>query len=323
MKNLLIASAVASALLSPVAAFASEAPTVYGNFRWTAANTDNGTDTILTAVNNASRLGVKGAIGGDSGLTGFYHMQMGAQNDGGGTALSSRFYFAGVKGSFGKVSVGRASIPYKMASVSGGFDPFYDTSAGPGNGGSSFGLSNYTNGFQDNFVGYYGKSGAVNFNAALILDGTKDNEHATNFGAKWSSKGTSFGAQVLSIPAGNTSFGAPGADIDAVRIHGTMKMGKTNLSLSFENIDRSNGVDGTLLFVGAKMNLGGGNSFQAQIGSNSGTLTGAREAEGTGFALGYTSKLAKKTTLTGMFSKVDYEAGGERGVLGVMLVQSF
>ncbi len=298
---------LAVAVLAAMTTSAIAAPTVYGNFRASVGQVSATADT-LGLVNNASRVGIKGSTKQD-GLTGYYHIQMGAQNDGAGAALSSRFYFAGVKGDFGNVKIGRLSHPYKMAGVSGGFDPFYDTSAGANDGGSSFGLSNDTNGFVDNSVIYYGKAGAISYNAGIMLhEVATGQKHGTNFGAKFSGKGFTAGVQMLNKVA---------TDDTGLRVHGTFDAGVAKLTASFESIERG-AADGTLIYVGAKAG-----AIIAQVGINSGDLGGAREAEGTGFSIGYVMNITKKTKVTPMFSSVDYKAGTDRTFVGVQLVQSF
>lgn len=144
MKKLILAATVA-AVLAPAAVIADSK--VYGNFRGSVVSTDTAAGSSQTQfVNNASRVGVKGEYGTEGGLTGFYNLQLGAKNDtNGGSGTTQRFFFAGVKGGFGKVMVGRFSSPYKMAGLK--TDPFYDTSAGPLNSGSNHGYSNnLTNG---------------------------------------------------------------------------------------------------------------------------------------------------------------------------------
>jgi len=322
MKKLLIASAVAAACITPLTALA-DAPTVYGNFRWSVASIEDGNaDATVQAVNNASRLGFKGKVGDDGGLTGFYHLQMGAENDAGGPALSTRFYHAGVTGDFGTVLLGRTSTPYKMAAVSGGFDPFYDTIAGRNNGGSSFGLSNLTNGWIDNVIAYVGKTGNISYNAVGVIDDTAADDHGINVGVKYGADMFSVGVQYLMAEALNVD--------SAIRLHGTFKTGALNLSASVESIEyMAGGVTqadaGTYMFLAAQYKLDGGHSVEAQFGSNDDNVaTGARETEGTGFSIGYSHKLAKKTTMRLIYSDVSAEVDADsRSAIGVMMVQSF
>jgi predicted porin len=70
-------------------------------------------------------------------------------------------------------------------------DPFYDTSAGAGFSGASFGLSPYTNGFFDNVIGYTTPSfGGFGANAMTVPDDTSDDQnHHYNVGAAFDKAG--------------------------------------------------------------------------------------------------------------------------------------
>jgi len=180
MNNLLKSLAICSASLIHFASFA-ESNSVYGDFRYSYNNIDNGSSSTISGNNNASRIGFKGDIGEKKGLTAFYHLQVGANVDGAGDAFSQRFFFAGIKGGFGKLVYGRTSTPYKMAGLR--VDPFYDTAAGSGLGVSNFGLSPTTNGWTDNTIAYSSPNfGNVTLNASTYLDDSDANEHDINLG---------------------------------------------------------------------------------------------------------------------------------------------
>ena len=325
MKKLVLAAAIAA---TTIPAIGSAATTLYGNLRWTLGTIETGgVDNGLTAVNNASRLGVKGSVGEKGGLSGFYHLQMGANPDGNGTtgtgggptALTDRFYFAGVKGGFGKVLVGRASSPYKMGGVK--IDPFYDTIAGSGNGGSNYGFSSLTNGFFNNVVAYITPkiAGGLTANVVAVIDDAASDEHAFNIGGAWSSNGLTAGLQYLS--AEPTVFG-----IDtAIRLHAGYKTKGWSIGLNAENLDSgTSGVDADFVNVSGTVGLGKG-KIAASFGQVDGSLTGGRNAPGSGFTVGYFHNLAKKTEVRLIYSSVDYDAGGpvDRDATGIMLVQSF
>lgn len=325
MKKLLLAAAVAAAMTAPVAALADT--TLYGNFRWTLGSfEEGGADATVKAVNNASRLGVKGSVGAKDGLKGFYHLQMGANPDGNGatgggggtTALSDRFYFAGVQGGFGKVLLGRASSPYKMAGLK--LDPFYDTSAGPSNGGSNYGFSTLTNGFLNNVVAYITPkiAGGLTFNAVAVIDDGPDDEHMFNVGGAWSTGGITVGVQA--ITAEPAVFGID----SAIRLHAGYKTKSFSIGVNAENLDNGT-VDGDFVNVSGTVGLGAKTKLAASFGQVSGDLGGARNAEGTGFSVGLFHKLAKKTEARLIVSSVDYDAAAlnDRDAVGIMLIQSF
>ncbi|PHS18663.1 MAG: hypothetical protein COA86_08245 [Kangiella sp.] len=75
MNNLLKGLAICSASLIHFASFA-ESNSVYGDFRYSYNNIDNGSTSTISGNNNASRIGFKGDIGEKKGLTAFYHLQV-------------------------------------------------------------------------------------------------------------------------------------------------------------------------------------------------------------------------------------------------------
>ncbi|MDH2436514.1 porin [Pokkaliibacter sp. MBI-7] len=115
MKKSIIALAVAGALAAPAVSMADA--TLYGRLHFQ-MNFDKNKDVDIR--NAGHRLGVKGESEMDSGLTAFYQLETEYQNDRSGqtsdsstvdAALKVRQANAGVKGEFGKVTVGRFTNP--------------------------------------------------------------------------------------------------------------------------------------------------------------------------------------------------------------------
>lgn len=322
MNKTLFSVGIVGVLAAPAASLADT--TLYGNIRWTVGQFDAGTSTVM-AVNNASRVGLKGSIGEKGGITGIYHLQMGANADGNGntgtgggsTALTDRFYFGGIKGGFGTILYGRASSPYKMAGLK--LDPFYDTSAGPLNGGSNYGFSSLTNGFFNNVLAYVSPKigGGLTFNAVAVIDDGPTDDHAYNVGAAWSGNGITVGAQMISAEPAVFALDT------AMRVHAGYKTAGWSAGISWENVDNGT-VDGDFINVSGTFNVGPG-KIAASYGTVDGSLTGARNAPGAGYSVGYFHKLAKKTEARLIYSSVDYDAGGpaDRDVVGLMFIQSF
>ncbi len=332
MKKMIIAAAVAS-ILAPATVLADT--TLYGALRMSAvsgetqASTAGSTATdIGGVVNNASRIGLKGSYGEEGGLTGFFHIQAGADTDTGSTAaFSSRFAFAGVKGGFGKVVMGRLSSPYKMAGLK--VDPFYDTSAGPTDSGSNFGLSSLTNGFLNNVVGYVSPKlgGSVTVNAVAVLDKNDNGTTATadnmyNIGATYSANGLTASVQHIT-------------ELDATRVTAGYKTGAFGVGLSYETIDNRDGDstttdDQTQMYLSGTYKVAPKTTLAASYGKvedNGGvaTGTGLRDSAGDGYSIGVFHKVASKTTVSAMYSDVDYDAaaGLDRSVFAIGLVQKF
>jgi len=296
MNYLLKGIAICSTILIPITSFA-ESNTVYGDFRYSYNNIDNGTTSTASGNNNASRIGFKGDIGEKKGLTAFYHLQVGANVDGAGDAFSQRFFFAGIKGNFGKLIYGRTSTPYKMAGLR--IDPFYDTAAGSGLGGANFGLSPTTNGWTDNTIAYSSpKFGNFTLNASTYLDDSNANEHDINIGLRYKQDGFTGGIQYISV--GDTRVIAKGvADSSAIRVHAGFKMGKWNIAGSIETIDTNANDSQQYAYFSATFQASDDIKWAASYGSANDV---SAEADGTGITLGVFYKLLDKTTVYGLYS---------------------
>lgn len=259
-----------SCLLASSSIYADFSNTLYGDFRFSAGLIDRNTTANdgLTANNNASRVGIKGSVGG-SDLKAIYHFQAGAKNDGAGagaaagnnSAFTARFYFAGLKSTkYGSLIYGRHSTAYKMSGLR--VDPFYDTSAGLGNGGATYGLSGMTNGFTNNAIAYITPVlfGGFSANAAIYIDDSATNKHDTNFGVQYAADGYTAGVQHAiigngskpSTPAGNRIGIANSAGVeDSTRLYAGYKSDAWSLTGSYEirNVETSTGPDVNYLYL--------------------------------------------------------------------------
>lgn len=140
MKRNLLTLAVAAAAVAPLSTFAA-GPTVYGRLDVTteyetrnidvdylATGTDKFDSNRWLVRSNNSRLGVKGDSQLFGGLTGIYQAEWGLSADTAGTSdFTGRNAFAGIKGDFGTVLMGRKDTPLKEAQ--GTIDQFNDTIA--------------------------------------------------------------------------------------------------------------------------------------------------------------------------------------------------
>jgi hypothetical protein len=315
MKRILIAAALGSTICTiPAQAFDG---TIYGNFRGSLNMGDFGTeDSNVEFVNNASRVGIKGASKkSESGLQGIYHIQMGAQNDDGpegkkkiGEALTSRFYFAGLKGSFGKAIYGRLSTPYKMAGLKQ--DLFYDTSAGPYNGGSNYGYSSLNNGFTNNSLAYYSPkfAGGLTFNATASVDDTAEDDHDWGIGVQYATKMFKVGASHLQLDKTPVIAADDGAE-NATRIYGSVFIDQITISASYESVDFAGNSDSTSFYhVNGSYQFNPQIKFAASYGKVAeGISSKAWNATGDGFTLGAFYDVLPATTLTLIYTAVDYD----------------
>ena len=324
MKKAIILCLLGSVYAAPAMAD-PDAPTIYGNFRGSVNTGDlNSAGNDIDMVNNASRLGVKGSVGlGDNGLTGIYHLQMGVNFDGGGQdALSKRFYFAGVKGKFGKIIAGRLSTPYKMGGVKQ--DPFYDTSAGPANGGSNYGYSSLNNGFTDNSIAYYSPkiAGGLVAHALVSIDGNASDDHDIGFGAEYAKDGYKIGVAHENL--GDTPvIAANGGAEDATRIYGSVNFGDFGLNASFEQINFNAGGDGTFAHINGTYKLNDKYKLAASYGMVDGDGTGGRNKAGDGINAGVFYSILKKSQISIMYTSVDYDDNTSRNGFALGFVQGF
>lgn len=121
MKKTALSLAIAAVL--PTFAHAEkvevEMPEFYGKVNVSVQNTqEEGKGSISELVSNASRLGVKGKIELKHGLEGIYKLEYETQVDDGdksGQTFAQRNIFAGIKGGFGQVIVGKFDTPLKKA----------------------------------------------------------------------------------------------------------------------------------------------------------------------------------------------------------------
>jgi hypothetical protein len=325
MKKILLVAAFGSAICTiPAQAFDG---TIYGNFRGSLNMGDFGNDGSAEFVNNASRVGIKGATKSESGLQGIYHLQMGANNDAdNSTALTTRFYFAGLKGSFGKAIYGRLSTPYKMAGLKQ--DLFYDTSAGPYNGGSSYGYSSLNNGFTNNSLVYYSPkfAGGFTFNAVASIDDTAEDDHDWGIGAEYATKMFKVGASHLQLDDTPVIAASDGAE-NATRIYGSVFLDQITVSASYELVDFAANSDSTsFVHVNGSYQLNPQTKLAASYGKVSeGMSSKAWNTTGDGFTLGAFYNVLPETTLTLIYTAVDYDdaAVTDRDGLVFGVIQKF
>lgn len=315
MKKTLLLASIAAAFSAPAMA----ENTIYGDFRASVNTGDLNANGETSVENNASRVGIKGSQGkGD--LKAIYHIQMGANNDAGGTALSSRFYFAGLKGSMGKLIYGRLSTPYKMTAVKQ--DPFYDTSAGGFNGGSNFGYSSLANGFTDNSFAYYSpKFSGISFNASYSIE-ENAGEDGVGLGLEYAAGGLKFGVNHLMIDDTATTTSVAGSDgLDsATRVYAGAKMGALNVNASYEMLEKTaGGSDTTLMNLNASYNATKSLKVAASYGkTDDGTATG-RNASGDNYTAGAFYKVLPKTTVHALYTNTDYDSASATDRDGVAI----
>lgn len=314
-------------LASPLALANPEISNVlYGQFRFSLAHVDTqAIDGSLQADDNASRLGLRGTIS-QGGVTAFYQLETAATNDAGGSALNSRFYFAGLRGSFGQVVVGRHSPAYKMPAVT--LDPLYDLASVGVNGqftaaAGSYGSSRLANGFANNSVAYTSPAlGPVTLNAGVYLDDSAANKHSYAAGALFKQGDFDLGFQYFDAGEAQVlNFGGNVADAEFYRLHGSYKVGALSLgaSVEVESPKAQGAKDITYVFLAGAYQINPANRLGLSVGS-----VDEGPAKGTGFSLGLYHTVLPNAQLyfIGSHASLD-NAADDSTVIGVGFIYNF
>ncbi|MFP5440558.1 MAG: porin [Gammaproteobacteria bacterium] len=129
----LAVTAITTALAAPAIALA-DGPTLYGKLNVSLDSIDTDTGATATSTNNfqlnsnASRIGIKGDTEtGIQGLKGLYYAEFGVDVDDGTVPFTQRNIYAGLKGGFGTLRLGKIDTPLKDAQ--GKVDQFNDLAA--------------------------------------------------------------------------------------------------------------------------------------------------------------------------------------------------
>ncbi|MBO1926703.1 porin [Thiomicrorhabdus sp. 6S2-11] len=325
MKKTLLLASLAAAFSTPAMA----EPTLYGDFRASVVTGDLAGDTSTDFVNNASRVGIKGSQGNDN-LKAIYHLQMGANQDTNDTtsaALTSRFYFAGLQGSMGKLIYGRLSTPYKMTGVKQ--DPFYDTSAGLVGGGSNYGYSSLINGFSDNSFAYYSpKMGGLSFNASYTMADEATQKAGAGVGIEYAAGGMKFGLNHLMLDGAGTNVALANGTDSATRIYAGAKMGALNVNASYEMVAQASGDDAKFTNLNATYNATKAMKLAASYGQVSGAdgVSGSAakwNADGSNVTAGAFYNVLPKTTVHAMYTATSLDSGTDKNGLAVGIKQGF
>jgi predicted porin len=273
--------------------YASADVTVYGKANVSVNNIDNGSDSQWEVNSNASRVGVKGSYEVSEGLEAIYQIEVEVQIDDGdknGQTFSQRNTYAGLKGRFGTVLVGKHDSPLKLAQ--GKIDRFNDQKLGD--------INNYMEGEDrvSNLIMYTTPSfKGITLTAALVPgENAETNEDGL-------ADGTS-----ISLKYTHTAFNASvshNSDIDSqdnTRFVAETKI--ADLALGFlwqsaENTDGSRDEDSVL--VSAQYSLGNGYAIKGQYGMTDYN----NNVEDTQLALGVDKKLNKNSKVFAFYSQIE------------------
>lgn len=164
-----------------------------------------------------------------------------------------REFFGGVSSPFGTLGYGRQASFYRRAGQD--VDPFHDTSVVGFNGifaaeGASYGLSNLTNGFNDETLAYASPSyGGLVVHGSWFINnspgqGDDDDDYGAGLRYEPEETGLSIGVEYLDGHGGDVVFGVgKRVPYEALRVHGSFRWDALSLGASFEQVDVENESD--------------------------------------------------------------------------------
>ena len=313
MNKKLIAVAVAAGLALPmVSAHAVEVADkkleIYGKVHVAVQSND---DALNTANDNwqvnsiDSRLGFKGAIPLDSGLTATYKYELGldiADEPANDSGISRRNQYLGLKGGFGEVRIGRHDSPLKMAQ--GKFDQFGDTVGDLKFAGDEDGENR-----NDSSITYLGKFDKLAVNVQLVPGEGNGTTSGQGISDKMS-VAVSYKDGPLYVAVANDSYDSTGgaAEDSLTRIVATYKMGDMQFGLLSQS-----GVEAPDTAAAKEDWLG--LSFAMKMGKNKLKFqhittedSDAPAVEGTSTSFGIDHKLGKKATVYAMYNTLEKKA---------------
>jgi len=187
--------------------------------------------------------------------------------------------------------------------------------------GSSFGLSNLTNGFADRTVAYVSPSlSGITLNAAAYIDADSDHDYALGLGYR--GHGLDAGFQYYDADRGRTWTQAVGID-HALRLHaGYARSGAWSVGASFERLEAITGGAQNFLYTVATLNPTRRLLMAGAVG-HVGDDRDVQAITGTGFHLGVFYTLFQQARLHALYSRVNTDGNPDRSNVGLGLVYQF
>lgn len=309
MKKSLIALAV---LAASGAAMAQSSVTLYGiaDVYLASVKTDGLRQSKLESGGvNGSRWGLKGSEDLGGGLKANFQFEQGITlDDGAGTSTSSTAFsrqsWVGLSGNFGAVKLGRMPTPYDdiQGASNGVFDSALSATQGVFRSGSTT-LSSYT--VRPNNSMYYqaptfaGFSGAVSYSLGEDKTTATDATSTTSLNLTYAAGplAVQFGYQVQDI----VNATAASADKKYTRLGASYNFGIATAKASYgkvANVGNVSGADTTEYQVGVDVPVTAALTLSGSYASSEDNTT-AGDAERTGYGLGASYTLSKRTFLYG------------------------
>ena len=337
MQKKLIALAVAGMFAAPAFAATSNVD-VYGvmSFSVDFVNADNGgddTDTV-TAKSNASRIGFKGSEDLGGGLSAVWQIESeilkGTDNNGSGWNDMRNTYVGLKSASMGTVLMGRHDTPYKLGT--GRLDPFADT---VGDYNAIIGASDIGGFGSSHFDLRVGQTVAYisptfsGFHAAVAYVGVKNNESAGDPNMEaWSATAiydqgplfASLSYEKHSGAAAGQSTATPDGDERAWKLGVGYTFGNTTLNAIYEDIDGEANVTAnasrSAWYLSAVHKMGNIALKAAYGNAKDSDRIGGQKDGAKFYAIGADYSLSKRTTLYGVYAKVNNNTWGDYALFG-------
>lgn len=219
---------------------------VYGQVHVSLDYLDNSDDSEFAASSNSSRLGVKGKYKLGDDLTAIFGIEYQAAATDDAKSLSRRNSYAGLKGNFGQILIGRYDTPMKKLGRS--VDLFWSSQVGENR---TITNSNKFDARYDNAVHYTKKFKDITFTTAYYLDAGETKDRIDDNSASVSSSSVVYKKGALMLGGGYevVSGDIPQKasykeDRTGLRLVGSYKMGNHKIVGFFESASDVSGVAG-------------------------------------------------------------------------------
>jgi predicted porin len=311
MKNVLIKSAIATAVIAATTVTTIADTKVYGRVRLAAVCADDGTTDDCGLQNGSSRFGIKASHEISDGLTAFGHYEFGVDADvgriGNADKTTNRLSYVGVKGGFGEVSLGaRWSPMYNY--ITGPIDP-NDVIGGTSNNGVG-----YASSFRRaDTVNYKNKFGPAAMHVQLVMaDGDAGNDAVDEFQV-----GGSFKAGPANIGLAYQDTTDVGS---VIGVHAGAEFGAIGVGVSYYDVSTDTGVasingkaEGSTVYGNLAYGFGSGMSVNLGLGTDMPDASGAPEPMV--IAAEFKHKLSKEFSWAAAVSNTDVDVAGADDVV--------
>ncbi|MEE9327779.1 MAG: porin [Cocleimonas sp.] len=301
-KDILIKSAIATAIAAVTTVTTIADTKLYGRFRAAVVCTDDGSNDDCGLENRSSRFGIKASNEISDGLTAFGRYEFGVNLDEGHLSNSegtNRLAYVGLKGGFGEFSVGtRWSPMYNY--VTSPVDPF-----------QMLGGTNADNGYISSFrrsdtINYKNKFGAAGVHVQVQMD----DKDAGNDAVDEFQIGAGF-------KAGSINLGLAYVDTtdkeSVLGLHGGTKFGPIGVGVSYYTKDSDTaGADEDAILGLASYGMGGGKTINLSYGVN---MPDSGNSDPSTIAAEYEHKLSKNFRWFAAVQNQDLDAAGTDDVL--------